>query len=50
MNHGFYAPLEQHQAQLAQALRAFKQNPTPALANSIARLQAAIKYQSRSSK
>jgi hypothetical protein len=42
-----YAPLPLHQAQLTQALKAFKQNPTPSLASSIKRLQASIKYQQR---
>ena len=44
----YYAPLATHKAQLAKARRAFAQNPTPALANAIRRLEQAIRTQRRS--
>lgn len=43
------SPIELHIRQLAQARRAFAQNPTPALSSAIRRLEGAIKRQKESS-
>lgn len=42
--------LETHKRHLAQAQRAFKQNPTPALASAMKRLAGAIKWQEQCAK